>query len=146
MRQDANEWLERRGIKPTPNRILVWRELERQHHPVSMADLQIALDSIDKSSIFRVLSLFVEHDVAHVVDDGTGSAKYELCRAEGECTPADRHVHFHCRRCGDTFCLEHTEVPEVKLPDGFVASEVNYVIKGLCPRCAAREGLQPGCS
>lgn len=48
-----------KGVKPTSNRILVMRELNKASHPVSLADLEVLLGfSMDKASIFRVLELF----------------------------------------------------------------------------------------
>lgn len=77
-----------RGIKPTANRILVMKELMKASNPVNLADLEVLLElSMDKASIFRVLELFAEKDVAHVIEDGCRSLKYELCHS-GTSAPA----------------------------------------------------------
>ena len=56
--------LNRKGVKPTSNRILVARELMKASHPISLADLEILLGfSMDKASIFRVLELFSEKEI-----------------------------------------------------------------------------------
>ena len=34
---------------------------------------------MDKSSIFRTLTLFIEYDVVHTFEDGRGIVNYELC-------------------------------------------------------------------
>lgn len=129
--------LELKGVKPTSNRILVMRELMKATHPVSLADLEISLGfSMDKASIFRVLELFTQHDVVHVIEDGSRSLKYELCHNDGHHTIADQHVHFYCEQCKKTFCFEDVPVPMVDMPDGFRPRSVNYVIKGICPNCA----------
>lgn len=61
--------------------------------------------------------------------------KYALC-AEG-CGGDDHHhhdhIHFHCKKCGETFCLE-TEVPEIELPN-YVIDDVEIQIKGVCQGC-----------
>jgi len=56
--EDVENILTSKGIKPTPNRILVMKELMKSSHPVNLADLEIALNTIDKASIFRVLEFF----------------------------------------------------------------------------------------
>jgi len=89
---------------------------------------------MDKSSIFRSLSLFSEHELVHAIDDGSGSLKYELCTGENH-SVHDMHPHFHCEVCGRTYCLRDIDVPQPCLPDGFTAHAVNYVIKGECPGC-----------
>ena len=47
-----------RGIRPTPNRILVARALMDATHPVALAELETVLDTVERSTIFRVLNLF----------------------------------------------------------------------------------------
>ena len=67
---DVEDILTRKEVKPTSNRILVMRELIKASHPVSLADLEISLGfSMDKASIFRVLELFSEKDIIHVIED-----------------------------------------------------------------------------
>lgn len=134
---DIETVLERKGVRPTSNRILVMRELMKATHPVSLADLEASLGFlVDKASIFRVLELFAEKDVVHVIEDGSRSLKYELCHNGAQHTVADQHVHFYCERCKRTYCFETVSVPPVNIPDGFFPHAVNYMIKGLCPKCS----------
>ena len=72
--------LEHKGIKTTANRILVARALVESSTPLSLLDITESLPSMDKSSVFRVLSLFLEHDVVHSFEDGRGVINYEMCR------------------------------------------------------------------
>lgn len=135
----AKEILECKGIGLTPNRILVLEALLGEDHPVSLSDLEISMDTMDRSSIFRTLTLFLKYGVVHGIEDGSGSLKYEVCTGEGGCSIADMHVHFYCESCHSTFCLESVHVPTVRMPDGFEQHYVNYMIKGLCPDCSRRE-------
>ena len=105
------------GIKPTANRLLVLKALAESHRPVTMSELEDAIDSIDKSGIFRTLTLFKENHLLHQIDDGCEGVRYELCHAHGD-TDDDRHVHFHCEVCHRTFCLEDTPIPTVNYPEG----------------------------
>lgn len=134
---DIEKALERKGVKPTPNRILVMRELIKATHPVSLADMERLLEfSMDKASIFRTLELFAAKDVVHVIEDGSRSLKYELCQSHSHHSIADQHVHFFCERCKTTYCFEEVKVPEVDMSEGFRPRAINYVIKGICPKCA----------
>lgn len=134
---DVEDILIRKEVKPTSNRILVMRELIKASHPVSLADLEISLDfSMDKASIFRVLELFSEKDIIHVIEDGSRSLKYELCHSGTHHTIADQHVHFYCERCKETYCFENVSVPLVNIPEGFSPHAINYMIKGICPKCS----------
>lgn len=126
-----------RGIKPTANRILVMKELMKASNPVNLADLEVFLGfSMDKASIFRVLELFAEKDVVHVIEDGSRSLKYELCHSENKHSIADQHAHFYCEHCKETYCIEAARVPMIDIPDGFTPHSINYVIKGICPKCS----------
>ena len=71
--------LEQRGIKPTAIRMLVLKVMMETEQAVSLLDLENKLDTVDKSTIFRTITLFVSHHLAHSVDDGTGSLKYAVC-------------------------------------------------------------------
>lgn len=133
---DIENILDGKGVKPTSNRILVLKELMNTTHPVSLADLEALLGfSMDKASIFRVLELFSEKDVVHVIEDGSRSLKYELCHSGGLHKISDQHVHFYCVECKKTYCFENISVPLVNIPDGFSQSSINYMIKGICPKC-----------
>lgn len=134
---DVEDILTRKEVKPTSNRILVMRELIKALHPVSLADLEISLGfSMDKASIFRVLELFSEKDIIHVIEDGSRSLKYELCHSGTHHTISDQHVHFYCERCKETYCFEDVSVPLVNIPEGFSPHAINYMIKGICPKCS----------
>lgn len=141
---DIEKLLGAKGVKPTANRILVAKELLKASHPVSMAELEESLGySMDKASIFRVLELFAEKDVVHALEDGSRSLKYELCRSNDRHSIADQHVHFHCEQCKETYCLESVSIPAITVPDGFIPRSVNYMIKGLCPKCAKQRPENP---
>lgn len=132
---EVDELLIRKGVRPTSNRVLVMRELVKALRPVSLADLEVALDTLDKTSIFRVLELFAEKDIVHAIEDGSRSVKYELCHGDAHHSIADQHVHFFCERCREVFCFEDVNVPLIDVPEGFQANSVNYMLKGLCPKC-----------
>lgn len=138
---DIEGFLTARGIKPTPNRILVARELMKVTHPISLADLEIMLDPMDKASIFRVLELFSGKSIVHVIEDGSRSSKYEICLNENHHSLGDQHVHFFCEKCRETYCFEEIGVPAIEVPDGFLPRSVNYVLKGVCPDCRRKEGI-----
>ncbi len=125
-----------KDVRPTANRISVIRELSRITRPVSIADLERLLHPMDKASIFRVLELFAEKGLVHTIDDGTRALKYELCRHDHHHGYGDQHVHFHCEKCGDTFCFDEIAVPSIAIPEGSEPKTDNYIRKGLCPKCS----------
>ena len=138
------EILERKGVRVTSIRILVMKALTAASRPMSLSDLEMVLDTVDKSSIFRSLEAFEKHHAVHSIDDGTGSVKYEVCEGEDECTVSDMHAHFYCEKCHKTYCLKEISAPVVDLPEGFEMNSVNYIVKGTCRECGrrlSRDGL-----
>lgn len=130
--------LEKKGIKGTANRIMVYRAMESVQIPVTLSMLEDELVTVDKSSIFRVLTLFLEHDVVHAFEDGRGVVHYELCGNEGQCDLSDSHLHFYCETCHKSYCLEDVRLPDISLPEGFTSHSVSFVVKGDCPHCSHR--------
>lgn len=133
------ELLTHRGIQPTAIRILVLQAMMKADRTVSLLDLENILDTVDKSSIFRTITLFLSHHLAHSIDDGTGSLKYAVCGETCSCDVEDLHTHFHCEKCNKTFCLKNIPTPVVTMPKGFTLNSINYVLKGLCPDCAEKK-------
>lgn len=130
--------LAQREIQPTAIRILVLRAMIQANRSVSLLDLENMLDTVDKSTIFRTITLFLDHHLIHSIDDGTGSFKYAVCSNSCSCEVSDLHTHFHCEKCNKTFCLKNIPTPVVNMPKGFTLNSINYVLKGLCPDCAEK--------
>lgn len=133
--QDIISRLESKGIRPTANRILVMKTLMCEQNPQSLSNLERKMVSMDKSSIFRTLTLFLEHDVVHAFEDGRGVLCYELCEEKGACDHHDGHIHFYCESCQRSFCMEDIHIPSFELPEGFYPHSISFVIKGECPDC-----------
>lgn len=134
--------LEARGVRVTSVRLLILKAM--LHHPqaFSLADMEDKLETVDKSTLFRTISLFHEKHLIHSIDDGSGSIKYSVCSTNCTCSLKDLHVHFACNHCKKTYCLESIHIPDVKLPEGFLLQSVNFVMKGLCDHCST---LQLSC-
>ena len=120
--------LEEHGIKPTANRIVV-------ANPQSLAELERKIVTIDKSNVFRALTLFKEHHLVHTIEGGSDGTKYELCHSHSHEHDDDQHPHFFCEVCQQTYCLEGMKMPALELPEEFEAHTANYIIKGVCPHC-----------
>lgn len=106
---------------------------------VSQPDLEEKLQTVDKSTIFRTISLFLDRHLIHAIDDGSGALKYAVCSDRLHLFGERPARTFLLRRMPSRFLLpEPGGVPVVQAPEGFVLHGVNYVLKGLCPACAAR--------
>ena len=134
MNAQIEEALHQHHIRPTAVRDLIYQTIQYRSEAFSLSDVEEWLPEMDRSSIFRTLRLFTEQQILHEIDDGSGIGKYCMCRCEN--SHHLNHVHFACTRCGKTYCLEDHTIPLVALPDGFHMQDVEYIIKGVCPKCA----------
>lgn len=129
--------MQEHGVKATANRILILKALLQAGRPLSLTEIETALESVDKSIISRNLAIFREHHLLHTLSD-EDSVRYEVCHCTDEEEDDDRHVHFHCESCGRTFCLEDVPIPAVRCPAGFSVQSVDYLAHGICPECAGK--------
>lgn len=134
--EDTIKRLEDRGIKPTAMRLLILKAMLNQTSAFSLYGLDEILDTVDKSTISRTITLFHKKGLIHSIDDGSGSIKYSVCNVECLCTLNDLHLHFHCNRCTNTFCLESINIPKIQYPQNFILQSVNFVLKGYCDKCS----------
>jgi Fur family transcriptional regulator, ferric uptake regulator len=127
--------LENRDIKPTTMRLLVLKQLVECGAAMSLKDLEAKFEKADTATLYRTLKTFEEKRLIHSIEDGTGSLKYALCEEDCECEPQDQHIHFHCVKCGETFCFTQSKIPQTHIPSGFKASSASMVYKGSCANC-----------
>lgn len=133
--------LEKAGVKPTSNRILVFRAILNSDRPLCLAELEEELQTLDKSSVSRVLNLLQAHGLIHAIEDGRGLTRFETCcgdhchDGDHSANDSDLHAHFYCQRCHRVYCFPAIHTPQVPLPHGFTTLSINYMIKGICPDC-----------
>ena len=123
-----------KNIQPTATRLLVLKTIEEKGAPLSISDLENLLDTVDKSTIFRALTLFAEKNIIHEIDDGSGSRKYCRCTHNPSINQST-FVHFTCIKCHQTVCLNEIISPNIKIPNGYSILEQSFLIKGFCPNC-----------
>lgn len=134
----ARRQLEQIGIRMTPVRELIYKELARSEVAMSLADLETELETVDKSSISRNLHLFLEAGIIHQIDDGSRVSKYAITHFPPDLLP-ETHAHFTCRKCGETICLDAHPIPQYPLPEGFKSEGYSLVLKGVCAHCSRIE-------
>ena len=136
MDQHYEDILKQAGIRATSNRLLVLRTIyESMHVAFSLHDMRQKMPYMDESSLFRTISLFAENKLLHYIDDGSGMQKYCLQRSNEDHPHKHGHVHITCIKCHKTICLEEYPIPIVPIPEGYELCELEYVIKGICPKC-----------
>lgn len=136
MKAHVEQKLAAKKINPTAMRVLVLELLLKKNSAISLSEIEKSLETADRTTIYRTLKTFGQNGLIHSIEDGTGTPKYALCVED--CTTHehhDMHVHFYCNNCKDTFCLPDHRIPDISLPAGFLPSEMNLIVKGICEKC-----------
>lgn len=133
-----NNILEKHDLRNTPSRLSVLTVFNENNFAISHADIEKALkDEIDRVTIYRTLNTFLEKGIIHKVIDDSGVSKYAICVAEcSENHHHDNHVHFKCQKCGNSECMNGISIPQLALPKGYVITESNLLIEGVCKHCS----------
>ena len=92
-------------------------------------------EKFDRVTVYRTLQTFVEKGIVHTIPTADNAILYALCKDCDEEHHHDDHVHFVCNNCNATICLDDVVSPEIKLPQGYVAENVQVVINGICKDC-----------
>ncbi len=134
---EIEELLRTKKIRPTAMRLLIYRYMAGRDAAMALSDIENAFTKVDRTTLYRTLKTFEEKGVVHQIEDGTGISKYALCEPGCNCSiEQDLHLHFHCSNCGETVCLTEHKIPQINLPEGYLAEDVNLVVTGLCEKCS----------
>ncbi|ODT56663.1 MAG: hypothetical protein BGP01_00340 [Paludibacter sp. 47-17] len=131
-----NDILAQHDVKKTLSRIALIKALQTSEQPLSENEIrEQMLDQYDRITFYRNIQTLSESGILHrIVIDNT-HVKYALNCCEKEHHHAIDHVHFYCKKCGKTICLDQVPVQQYPLPEGFRLEECDVVIKGLCKDC-----------
>lgn len=88
--------------------------------------------NFDRTTFYRSFKILLEKSIIHKIVVDNQVIKYAL---NNSVTHKNRHAHFYCNECDIVFCLDFIPVEEPKIPQGFEASEIEIIIKGLCDNC-----------
>lgn len=122
------------GARLTQPRARVLAFLLTQDRPLTHHEIygELPGDALDTVTLYRVLEWLTENQLVHRISGAdqvwrfsTGAGKHE-----------HDHAHFQCTSCDSVTCVNDVPLPRrVKLPEGFVGEEVDFLIKGTCPLC-----------
>lgn len=130
------ELLSTAGLRKTEMRTSVLQIFVETNHALSHQEIENNLQNVDRVTLYRTLKSFDQKGIIHKVMDGSGVDKYALC--EHHCDEGhhhDNHIHFSCNQCGFTYCVDNAEMPDIKLPSGYLVVETNILINGVCNNC-----------
>jgi Fur family transcriptional regulator, ferric uptake regulator len=136
---DYQSVIRKAGYRVTTQRVLILDAVcdGGGHTTLGEVYARVRVDdpTIDRSTLYRTLKLFVELGLVVSAEPGDGETYYEIAKAH-------RHHHLVCRICGTQQEIDHAVVQRMfdQLSDvyGFAADSDHLVIRGVCRRCVGR--------
>lgn len=126
------------GARLTQPRARVLAFLLAQDRPLTHHDIQDGLAGalLDTVTLYRVLEWLTANNLVHRMSGADGVWRFSTGAGAGAGRQDHEHAHFQCTSCDTVTCVSEVPVPRrVKLPEGFVGQEVDFLIKGTCPHC-----------
>jgi Fur family ferric uptake transcriptional regulator len=128
--------LEKKGVRPTRQRLEVLEELSRESDDLTAQDLWRRLrgrkSPIGLATVYRTLSLLSENGVIDTLSHHGSEQCYRLCGDH-------HHHHLLCSSCHRVVEVEQCDLggwlDEVASRYGFVATDHQIEITGLCAGC-----------
>ncbi len=134
---EASKVLTNYELKRTTCRLEVLEILFNSKQALTQSDIEKYVSpSHDRVTVYRTLKSFLEKGLIHKVLDDGGGVKYALCSECAKDFHNHEHVHFKCKNCHKTLCLDNVAIPKINLPDGYKVDEKNLLIQGVCQNCS----------
>jgi len=130
--QDTAEFLKKRGIMPSQQRIQIYNYINgRKDHPsveMIFSALSPIIPTLSKTTVYNTLKNFVEAGIATPIIIDENEIRYDA--------DTHKHGHFKCESCGNIFDFTSDftklDVPEIK---NFIIKEYHIYLKGICESC-----------
>ena len=134
----ADELLRKNNLSVTGSRKKIIQLFLAQAGALAHGDIEKrAGEKFDRVTIYRTLQTFVDKGIIHTIPTSDNIIRYALCKDEcSEGHHHDHHVHFVCKNCQQTYCLDDVVTPDIRLPKGYSASHVEVVVDGICENCS----------
>ncbi|MEO6932337.1 MAG: transcriptional repressor [Chitinophagaceae bacterium] len=132
-----NKILKKSQLSVTGSRKKILELFLACHGAVAHGDIEKKTgEKFDRVTVYRTLQSFLDKGIIHTIPTNDNSVLYALCKDDCEAGHHhDNHIHFICKICGTTTCLDEVIIPQISLPGGFRTEQVEVVVTGLCREC-----------
>ena len=121
------------GFRLTPQRRQVYAVLmEKRDHPTAteiFVRAQKGMPSISLATVYNCLETMVGSGLVKAVHVDREPTRF--------CANLHEHGHFHCTECGRVADIEFSPTQDKgwKLPSGFLVTQQDVSLRGLCADC-----------
>ena len=137
LRLQAEKIIKDSGLSATKTRKKVLSFFLKSKKPITLKEITKTIDHVDRVTLFRILSVFEEKKIIHVINIGDNQKLYALCHQECKThnsAHSHNHIHFQCDDCHDVLCLPIVEFPQFNVPN-YMINNVNINASGQCSKC-----------
>jgi Fur family peroxide stress response transcriptional regulator len=135
MRKNLVQRLQQKGLKPTPQRLLIYEILAGSaSHPSAeeiFAKAREQYPALSFNTVYKTLDALVRVGEVLVVETPDSKARYEVA--------GEAHHHFLCRRCGAIIDIHAPVIQDIVLPpeyrDGHELHGYQINFFGYCEKC-----------
>jgi len=128
--------MHRAGHRVTPQRVMILDAVCEGGGHTTLKQVYFRLqrmdDTIDRSSVYRTLKLFVALGLVVAAETPRGETVYEIPKPK-------KHHHLLCRQCGKEEEIGHEVmqgmIEQVGLRYGFDIEDDHLVLHGVCAEC-----------
>ena len=129
--------LKNSNLAITKNRKKVLKVFLQVGKPLALKTIKSSISNIDRVTLFRILSVFEDHQIIHAIHLDNGGRLYALCNQE--CSYKEKHhthshIHFQCEDCSDVICVSVDKTPTIDIPN-YIVNSLNINASGLCAKC-----------
>jgi Fur family peroxide stress response transcriptional regulator len=123
------------GLRLTPQRRQVYEVLmDKRDHPTAtevFLRAQKQMPSISLATVYNCLETMVGSGLVKAVHVDREPTRF--------CANLKEHGHFHCTECGQINDIEFSPTRDRgwKLPSGFLVTQHDLTLRGICAECAA---------
>lgn len=146
--------LRQAAVRVTHARIDVLSVLLNKQRALSHNEMQDALPTMDRVTLYRALDCLADAGLAHKITGDDRVFRFSTGNdiSTNEARPHSlqprqhQHGHFQCTRCAKVFCLEQPDATNTLRDQlqatlastalkGFQSHDIEVTIKGWCDRC-----------
>ena len=121
-------------LSVTKIRKKVLRVFLKSLKPLTLQDIRLLVGSIDRITLFRILSIFEDKGILHRIRLENGKVLYALCQETCQSGHNHKHVHFKCESCDNVSCLTIDNFPTFSVPN-YQFNNININVSGVCQSC-----------
>ena len=137
---DYREIIRSSGHRVTPQRVFILDAICEMDGHTSLGEIYARVRQTDKtidlSTVYRTLKLFVDLGLVVSADTGDGETYYEIAKPQP-------HHHLICRKCGKQQEIRQDAMQsmfdQVFEQYGFAADTDHLVLFGLCNACVTEQ-------